>query len=155
MMKLENAGKRCFNLEEVRIGTPFEVKDAMNITARIVDPDGEGLNDHYQKVTFSLLTSIILHVLYAEPDKTIRGVAACLNDPDIFDKMMRVEHDPEGRFRWKDQRGELVKVHPVIAQSAKEILNKSGNEQSGIISTTNYFLTPIVSGFGCDQCSPV
>ena len=133
MMKLENAGKRCFNLEEVRIGTPFEVKDAMNIAAMIVDPDGEGLNDHYQKVSFSLLTALILYVLYVEPDKTIRGVAACLNDPDIFDKMMRVEHDP-------------VKVNQAIAQSAKEMLNRSGNEQSGIISTTNYFLTPIVSG---------
>ncbi len=142
-------------LEEVRIGSHFEVKDVMNIATMIVDPDGKGLNDHWQKTGFALLTSVILHVLYAEPDKTLRGVAAYLNDPelssvnDAFNKMMKVEHDPEGRFHWRDQRGEPVKVHPVIAQSAKEMLNKAENEQSGVISTMMSFLSlyrdPIVA----------
>ncbi len=144
-------------LEEVRIGTPFEVKDVMNIATMIVDPDGKGLNDHWQKTGFALLTSVILHVLYAEPDKTMRGVAAYLNDPELesvdiaFDKMLKVEHDPEGRFRWKDQRGQPVKVHPVIAQSAKEMINKADNEKSGVISTMMSFLSlyrdPIVAGW--------
>lgn len=144
-------------LEEVRIGTQFEVKDVMNIATMIVDPDGKGLNDHWQKTGFALLTSVILHVLYAEPDKTLRGVAAYLNDPELrdvdeaFDKMMKVEHDPEGRFRWKDQRGDAVKVHPVIAQSAKEMINKAENEKSGVISTMMSFLSlyrdPIVAGW--------
>ncbi|MHB1642327.1 MAG: type IV secretory system conjugative DNA transfer family protein, partial [Acidithiobacillus sp.] len=142
-------------LEEVRIGTPFEVKDVMNIATMIVDPDGKGLNDHWQKTGFALLTSVILHVLYAEPDKTMRGVAAYLNDPELesvdvaFEKMLKVEHDPEGRFRWKDQRGQPVKVHPVIAQSAKEMINKADNEKSGVISTMMSFLSlyrdPIVA----------
>ena len=142
-------------LEEVRIGTRFEVKDVMNIATMIVDPDGKGLNDHWQKTGFALMTSVILHVLYAEPDKTMRGVAAYLNDPELesvdaaFEKMMKVEHDPEGRFHWKDQRGEPVKVHPVIAQSAKEMLNKADNEKSGVISTMMSFLSlyrdPIVA----------
>lgn len=144
-------------LDEVRIGTPFEVKDVMNIATMIVDPDGKGLNDHWQKTGFALLMSVILHVLYAEPDKTLRGVAAYLNDPDLtdvnaaFEKMMRVEHDPDGRFHWKDQRGQAVKVHPVIAQSAKEMINKAENEQSGVISTMMSFLSlyrdPLVAGW--------
>lgn len=144
-------------LEEVRIGTQFEVKDVMNIATMIVDPDGKGLNDHWQKTGFALLTSVILHVLYAEPDKTLRGVAAYLNDPDLtdvnaaFDKMMKVEHDPDGRFHWKNQHGEAVKVHPVIAQSAKEMINKAENEQSGVISTMMSFLSlyrdPIVASW--------
>ena len=134
-------------LEEVRIGTQFEVKDVMNIATMIVDPDGKGLNDHWQKTGFALLTSVILHVLYAEPDKTMRGVAAYLNDPELesvdvaFDKMLKVEHDPEGRFHWRDQRGNPVKVHPVIAQSAKEMINKADNEKSGVISTMMSFLS--------------
>ena len=142
-------------LEEVRIGTQFEVKDVMNIATMIVDPDGKGLNDHWQKTGFALLTSVILHVLYAEQDKTMRGVAAYLNDPELesvdvaFDKMMKVEHDPEGRFHWRDQRGNPVKVHPVIAQSAKEMINKADNEKSGVISTMMSFLSlyrdPIVA----------
>lgn len=125
-MKPENAGteERRINLEVVRIGTPFEIEDAMGIAARIVDPDGEGVNNHWQKVSFSLLTGIILHVLYAEPDKTLRGVAVCLNDPEIFGKMVRVEH-------------------PVTTQVAKEILNRSEPERSATIATANYFLARV------------
>ncbi|MBU2788172.1 type IV secretory system conjugative DNA transfer family protein [Acidithiobacillus sp. VAN18-1] len=147
-------------LEEIRVGTPFEVKDVMNIATMIVDPDGKGLNDHWQKTGFALLTSVILHVLYAEPDKTLRGVAAFLNDPNLqggvdeaFNKMMATEHDPNCRYRWKDpydpEQKRMVKVHPVIAQSAKEMLNKAPNEKSGVISTMMSFLSlyrdPIVA----------
>ncbi|MGK9453316.1 type IV secretory system conjugative DNA transfer family protein [Acidithiobacillus caldus] len=94
-------------------------------------------------------------MLYAEPDKTMRGVAAYLNDPELdsvdaaFEKMLRVEHDPEGQFDWKDQRGNPTKIHPVIAQSAKEMINKADNEKSGVISTMMSFLSlyrdPIVA----------
>ena len=144
-------------LEEVRIGTQFEVKDVMNIATMIVDPDGKGLNDHWQKTGFALLTSVILHVLYAEEDKTMRGVAAFLNDPnlasvdDAFDKMMQTEHRPVGSVlvrQWEAQYGS-AKIHPVIAQSAKEMKNKAPNEKSGVISTMMSFLSlyrdPIVA----------
>ncbi|WP_428947198.1 type IV secretory system conjugative DNA transfer family protein [Acidithiobacillus ferrooxidans] len=144
-------------LEEVRVGTPFEVKDVMNIATMIVDPDGKGLNDHWQKTGFALLTSVILHVLYAEKDKTLRGVAAFLNDPalqnvdEAFTKMTETEHNPSGKFdrAWRDQYHTDSKVHPVIAQSAKEMLNKAANEKSGVISTMMSFLSlyrdPIVA----------
>ncbi|MHB1678844.1 MAG: type IV secretory system conjugative DNA transfer family protein, partial [Sulfuriferula sp.] len=144
-------------LEEVRVGTDWEVKDVMNIATMIVDPDGKGLNDHWQKTGFALLTSVILHVLYAEKDKTMRGVAAFLNNPELgsvdeaFDQMMQVEHDKDGRFsqKWENQYGTKTRIHPVIAQSAKEMKNKAPNEKSGVISTMMSFLSlyrdPIVA----------
>ncbi|WP_436395751.1 type IV secretory system conjugative DNA transfer family protein [Acidithiobacillus ferriphilus] len=144
-------------LEEVRVGTEWEVKDVMNIATMIVDPDGKGLNDHWQKTGFALLTSVILHVLYAEDDKTLRGVAAFLNNPELegvdaaFDVMMETQHDSDGRFqhKWKEQYGSHSRVHPVIAQSAKEMKNKAPNEKSGVISTMMSFLSlyrdPIVA----------
>ncbi|OFC30223.1 type IV secretory system conjugative DNA transfer family protein [Acidithiobacillus caldus] len=144
-------------LEEVRVGTPFEVKDVMNIATMIVDPDGKGLNDHWQKTGFALLTSVILHVLYAEPDKTMRGVAAFLNDPELedvdqaFDKMMDTQHRPSNPAllkQWTTLYGNAT-VHPAIAQSAKEMKNKAPNEKSGVISTMMSFLSlyrdPIVA----------
>ncbi|MHB8225384.1 type IV secretory system conjugative DNA transfer family protein [Acidithiobacillus sp.] len=154
----EEAQNCHFNpLEEIRVGTKFEVKDVMNIATMIVDPDGKGLNDHWQKTGFALLVSVILHVLYTQPDKTMRGVSAYLNDPELsnvdvaFERMMRIEHDPAGKFQWKDQRGNSTRVHPVIAQSAREMLNKADNEKSGVISTMNSFLSlyrdPIVAGW--------
>ena len=144
-------------LEEVRIGTAFEVKDVMNIATMIVDPDGKGLNDHWQKTGFALLTSVILHVLYAEKDKTMRGVAAFLNDPELedvdqaFDKMMQTKHRPANKnllVSWNTLYGKN-EVHPAIAQAAKEMKNKAANEKSGVISTMMSFLSlyrdPIVA----------
>ncbi|PZD80234.1 type IV secretory system conjugative DNA transfer family protein, partial [Acidithiobacillus ferrooxidans] len=133
-------------LDAVRVGTQYEVKDVMNIATMIVDPDGKGLNDHWQKTGFALLTSIILHVLYAMPDKTLRGVAAYLNDPTLesvdvaFERMMQTEHDPDEQYGWRDGNGQFTRVHPVIAQSAREMLNKAENEKSGVISTMMSFL---------------
>ena len=142
-------------LDAVRVGEEFEVKDVMNIATMIVDPDGKGLNDHWQKTGFALLTSVILHVLYAMPDKTLRGVAAYLNDPTLdnvdtaFARMMQTEHDPDGQRGWKDGNNVDTRVHPVIAQSAREMLNKADNEKSGVISTMMSFLSlyrdPIVA----------
>jgi len=75
----------------------------------------------------------ILHVLYAETDKTLAGVAAFLSDParpieQTLRAMMTTPH--------LGQRG----VHPVIAQAARELLNKSENERSGVLSTAMSFL---------------
>jgi len=142
-------------LDAVRVGTQYEVKDVQNIATMIVDPDGKGLNDHWQKTGFALLTSVILHVLYAMPDKTLRGVAAYLNDPTLesvdvaFERMMQTVHDPDGEFGWLDGNNQPTQVHPVIAQSAREMLNKADNEKSGVISTMMSFLSlyrdPIVA----------
>jgi type IV secretion system protein VirD4 len=142
-------------LDAVRVGTQYEVKDVQNIATMIVDPDGKGLNDHWQKTGFALLTSVILHVLYAMPDKTLRGVAAYLNDPTLesvdvaFERMMQTVHDPDDEFGWLDGNNQPTQVHPVIAQSAREMLNKADNEKSGVISTMMSFLSlyrdPIVA----------
>jgi type IV secretion system protein VirD4 len=80
-----------------------------------------------------LLVGAILHVLYAEADKTLAGVATFLSDPArpierTLRLMMATPHLGE--------RG----VHPVVAQAARELLNKSDNERSGVLSTAMSFL---------------
>lgn len=142
-------------LEEIRIGTNDEVRDVQNIAMMIVDPDGKGLNDHWAKTGFSLLVGTILHVLYAETDKTLRGVATYLADPrfqtldQMFEKMLLTQHDPTGGKGWRDPQGMPTHTHPVVAQSAKDMLNKAENEKSGVLSTAMSFLTlyrdPIVA----------
>jgi type IV secretion system protein VirD4 len=142
-------------LEEIRIGTEHEVKDAQNIATMIVDPDGKGLNDHWTKTGFSLLVGTILHVLYAEKDKTLRGVVSYLSDPSfklveqIFLNMINTIHDKENKFAWRDTKGNPTRTHPVVAACAKDMLNKSDNERSGVLSTAMSFLNiyrdPIVA----------
>lgn len=68
-------------LLEVRRGE-WEVRDVQNIADILVDPEGSlDKRNHWEKTSHSLLVGAILHVLYAEPDKTLAGVARFLSDP--------------------------------------------------------------------------
>ena len=67
-------------LLEVRRGE-WEVRDVQNIADILVDPEGSlDKRNHWEKTSHSLLVGAILHVLYAEPDKTLAGVAKFLSD---------------------------------------------------------------------------
>ncbi len=97
-------------LEQVRLRTVHEAEDVQNIVHMIIDPDGKGLNDHWVKTGAALLTGTILHLLYAEPNKTLRGVAGFLSDPgctlmETIERMLKTEHDPDGSMGWRDHRG--------------------------------------------------
>ena len=53
-----------------------------NIADILVDPEGSlEKRNHWEKTSHALLVGAILHVLYAEPDKTLAGVANFLSDP--------------------------------------------------------------------------
>ena len=68
-------------LLEVRPG-PHDVRDVQNIADILVDPEGAlERRSHWDKTAHSLLVGAILHVLYAEDDKTLSGVATLLSDP--------------------------------------------------------------------------
>ena len=119
-------------LLEVRQG-PKEVRDVQNIADILVDPEGAlERRNHWEKTSHSLLVGTILHVLYAEPDKTLAGVAAFLSDPKrpietTLRAMMATRHLGD-------------RPHPVVASAARELLNKSENERSGVLSTAMSFL---------------
>ncbi len=129
-----NAASAAYNpLLEVRRGK-WEVRDVQNIADVLVDPEGAlERRNHWEKTSHSLLVGAIVHVLYAEPDKTLAGVANFLSDPrrpieTTLRAMMTTPHLGE--------RG----IHPVVASSARELLNKSDNERSGVLSTAMSFL---------------
>ncbi len=133
-------------IEQVRIRTDHEAEDVQNIVHMIVDPDGKGLHDHWVKTGAALLTGTILHILYAEPNKTLRGVAGLLSDPgvsmqDSIERMLKTEHDQSGAMGWRDYRGNPTRTHPIVAESMRELLNKSENERSGVFSTAMSFLS--------------
>uniref|UniRef100_A0A9E7ZS37 Conjugal transfer protein TraG n=1 Tax=Bosea sp. NBC_00436 TaxID=2969620 RepID=A0A9E7ZS37_9HYPH len=129
-----NPNSSAYNpLLEVRRGE-WEVRDVQNIADILVDPEGSlEKRNHWEKTSHALLVGAILHVLYAEQDKTLAGVAAFLSDPRrpieaTLAAMMKTAHLGEGG------------PHPVIASAARELLNKSDNERSGVLSTAMSFL---------------
>lgn len=129
-----NADSDAYNpLLEVRRGE-WEVRDVQNIADILVDPDGSlDKRNHWEKTSHSLLVGAILHVLYAEADKTLSGVGAFLSDPErsieaTLKVMLATTHLGEAG------------THPVVASAARELLNKSGNELSGVLSTATSYL---------------
>ena len=77
-------------LQEIRIDGNL-VKDVQNIATMIVDPNGEGLKDHWAKTGFDLMTGVVLFVLLCEPpkgkthvDRCIAMVLGILSDGGIF-----------------------------------------------------------------------
>jgi type IV secretion system protein VirD4 len=77
-----NTESSAYNpLLEVRCGDS-EVRDVQNVADILVDPEGaRERRNHWEKTSHSLLVGTILHVLYAEQDKTLAGVANFLSDP--------------------------------------------------------------------------
>src|ERR1700730_1249802 len=129
-----NPNSDAYNpLLEVRRGE-WEVRDVQNVADVLVDPEGSlERRNHWEKPSHSLLVGAILHVLYAEPAKTLAGVAAFLSDPKrpietTLTAMMATRHLGEAG------------PHPVVASTARELLNKSDNERSGVLSTAMSFL---------------
>jgi type IV secretion system protein VirD4 len=119
-------------LLEVRRGDT-EVRDVQNVADILVDPEGAlERRNHWEKTSHSLLVGAILHILYAEADKTLSGVASFLSDPKrpiefTLRAMMTTRHLGD-------------RPHPVVASAARELLNKSENERSGVLSTAMSFL---------------
>ena len=119
-------------LLEVRRGDA-EVRDVQNVADILVDPEGAlERRNHWEKTSHSLLVGAILHILYAEADKTLSGVANFLSDPRrpiefTLRAMMTTRHLGD-------------RPHPVVASAARELLNKSENERSGVLSTAMSFL---------------
>ena len=57
-------GSVCWNpLDEIRLGTEYAVGDVQNLVTLIVDPNGKGLDSHWQKTAVALLVGVILHAL--------------------------------------------------------------------------------------------
>ncbi len=91
---------------------------------------------HWEKTAHGLLVGAILHVLYAGVDKSLAGVVTFLSDPTRpFERTLRA-------MLTTNHLGtaEAPRVHPVVASAAREVLNKSDNERSGVLSTAMSYL---------------
>lgn len=114
-------------LQEIRKGL-HEVKDVQNITEMLIDPDAtKEQKDHWEKNGNTLLQGIILHVLYAEKNKSIPGLLEFMSDPkrpmyECLEAMLNTRHLGD-------------RPHPVVASVAREMLNKHHEELASVWST--------------------
>jgi len=136
----DSTAARYNPLAEIRFG-PEEVKDAQNIADMLIDPAGNAPRDHWDLTAHDLLTGVILHVIHAEPDKTLAGCLKFLNPPDR-------DQEKAVQAMIDTSHGREI-THDVIAGTAQAVLSKSPNERTSVLSTATRCLTlyrdPIVA----------
>ncbi|QIQ22529.1 type IV secretory system conjugative DNA transfer family protein [Zophobihabitans entericus] len=124
-------------LDEIRINTEYEVGDVQNLATLLVDPDGKGLVDHWQKTSQSLFVGLILHLLYKSQ---IEGTTASLS---TLDGILANPEESNSEL-WQDMvsyphLGDKG-THPVVAASARDMLDRAEEELASIVSTTKSYL---------------
>jgi type IV secretion system protein VirD4 len=139
-------GLARFNpLAEVRLRTPYEVRDVQNIVQLLIDPYGAGPPDHWMRAGSEAFEAFILHTLYEGSEPTLEGVANLLFDrerkaDETMEYLMRAEHDPTGALGWKDRRGNPTRTHRFIAGGMRGLLDIAEKERSSVISEVKDFL---------------
>ncbi|HEI6745938.1 TPA: type IV secretory system conjugative DNA transfer family protein [Legionella pneumophila] len=123
-------------LDEIRVGTESEVGDVQNLATLVVDPDGKGLDTHWQKTSQALLVGFILHAIYklkhqGEP-ATFPNIDRMLVDPntniaDLLIEMTQYPHMDD-------------KTHPVISASARDMIDRPEEEAGSVLSTLKSYL---------------
>jgi len=123
---------------------PYDFRDALTIAEAIIERDLLSTTKeakHWDDTAAQLLVAVVLHVLYAERNKSLAGCYALLTDPvhalaEILEKMRTTVHDPDGLFGWTDPlSGQLTGTHPVVAHAVRAVENKSPNERSSVVSS--------------------
>ena len=132
-------------LEEIRIGTENEVGDVQNLATLIVDPDGKGLESHWQKTSQALLVGVILHALYKGKNDgataSLPSVDAMLADPNRDIAELWMEMTQYGHVNGAN--------HPVVGASARDMMDRPDEEAGSVLSTAKSYLAlyrdPIVA----------
>jgi type IV secretion system protein VirD4 len=138
-----DVGSCCFNpLDEIRIGTRYEAGDAQNVAMIIVDPDGKGPTNFWDKSGQTILSGCILHLCL---QARAGGPPATL--PEL-DRMLASPNRPILDL-WKEMQ---QSTNPIVAQAGQEMMDRQNapSEASGILSTakaclSSLFRDPVVA----------
>jgi len=139
----------CFNpLEEIRLSSERAIADVQQVTNMVLDPDGKGLTDYWNKAAFGFFGGVLLHCLIATLHDHARSanlydVSVMLEDPnrsggptELFKEILTTDH-----------KGMLTKLFPNIdpalgeaahvfcASAASGMLAKADKEMAGVVST--------------------
>lgn len=130
-------GGVCWNpLDEIRIGTEYEVGDVQNLATLIVDPDGKGMDSHWQKTSYALLVGVILHALYKAKNEgtpaSLPVVDAMLADPERDTGELWMEMATYGHVDGQN--------HPAVGSAARDMMDRPEEEGGSVLSTAKSYL---------------
>ena len=132
-------------LDEIRTDRGKIVGDVQNLANLIVDPDGRGLVDHWQKTSWALLTGVMLYMLYRrEKDGTEASLAE-------LDRILSDPKKPAAEL-WQDMI-DFRDGHPDVLRNitgtGRDMADRPENEAGSVLSTAKSYLSlyrdPVVS----------
>jgi type IV secretion system protein VirD4 len=129
-------GVRWNPLDEIRLGSEHETGDVQNLVTLIVDPDGKGMNSHWQKTAFALLCGVVLHALYKARNE---GETASLNTVDA----MLANPDRDVAELWMEM---VTYLHAdginnrIVSSAARDMLDRPEEEAGSVLSTAKSYL---------------
>ena len=147
-------------LEEVRLDSVQAIPDVQNIAAMVMDPQGKGLEDYWNKAAFGFFGGAMLHaIIITKKNKgraaSLYDVSCMLEDPDreikeVFQEMLDTDHAAilkEMNPNLPDNVCEAARIF--VAAAARGMLQKADNEMAGVVSSATANLSlyrdPIVA----------
>lgn len=128
-------------LDEIRLGEAEEVGDVQNLATLIVDPDGRGLESHWQKSAQALLVGVILHALYQARERgegapSLSDIDDLLSDPDrdIAELWMEMFTAPPGNTGGRENQR-------IVAATARDMMDRPREEAGSVLSTAKSYLS--------------
>ena len=128
----------------MRLGTAHEVADVQNIVQMIIDPDGKGIREHWDKTSLMFLVGVVIYVMYRAKGEgrvgSLRDIAPTLTSEGGIDRL------------YTDMKNNMIdngKRHVVVASSAIDMMEKEERERGSVLSTAKTFFMlyadPVVS----------
>jgi type IV secretion system protein VirD4 len=141
-------------------GTNSETATIQQIVSIIIDPNGKGLSDHWEKTASSFMLGAITHMLYKfrMERRGVPGISDVLKELSkpgipwrtVVEKWQQYPHlGYEEKTMPKGEKGIAPLVHPIVEQEAQAILNKPDEEAGSVLSTVisnmGLFRDPVVA----------
>ena len=140
-------------LDEIRVGTEYEIGDVQNLAQMIVDPDGKGLDGHdghWKKTAFALYTGLILFVIYKakevqnKPDPTPEDMKYSKANLATIDYLLA--NSQEIKSLWNEMASH---ENETIRAAGKDMIDRPDDEAGSVLSTVKSNLSlyrdPIVA----------
>ncbi|GGE90597.1 type IV secretory system conjugative DNA transfer family protein [Massilia psychrophila] len=123
-------------MDEIRLGTGHEVGDVQNLATLLVDPDGKGLETHWQKTSQALLVGVILHALYKAKNEgtpaNLPHIDFLLADPNRSVAELWMEMVTYGHVNGQN--------HPAVGSAARDMMDRPEEEAGSVLSTAKSYL---------------
>jgi type IV secretion system protein VirD4 len=135
-------------LEEIRLDSERAIADVQQIATMVLDPEGKGFSDYWNKAAFGFFGGVLLHCLIVikfneNRTASLYDVSVMIEDPDrddgptgLFEEIINTDHAMMLWSIYPNIARESGKAaHVFCAAAARGMLAKAKKEMAGVVSS--------------------